>query len=147
MKKYLDVKIKTLHKDAVVPEYKTKGAAGLDLTTIESATIVGGDTVLLKTGLAMAVPEGYEAQVRPRSGMSLKTKVRISNAPGTLDSDYRGEIGVIIDNTGINPISIEKGERVAQLVFNKIETARFKVVDNLDDTERGEGGFGSTGIK
>lgn len=140
----LPIKIKLLNDDAVIPKYQTELAAGVDLHTTESKTIQPNETVLLKTGIAMQIPKGYEGQVRPRSGMSLKTKVRVSNSPGTLDADYRGEVGIILDNIGNETIQINKGDRVAQLVFNQIEVADFELVNDLDETERGDGGFGST---
>ena len=143
----LRVKIKKLHKDAVIPQYQTTGAAGFDFHAIEDMEIATRQTVLVKTGLSMEIPEGYELQVRPRSGMSLKTKMRIANAPGTVDSDYRGEICIIMENMGMLgglPYDIKKGDRIAQGVICPVFQATF-IEDELSDTERGEGGFGSSG--
>ena len=148
------VKVKKLHPDAVVPQYATEGAAGFDLVAIENATVFPGQTVLVKTGLAIEVEKGYEMQVRPRSGTSLKTSLRIANAPGTIDSDYRGEVGIIVTNIAnsadqflglLLPTQIKKGERIAQGVIAPVVKAYFEVVEELSDTNRGEGGFGSTG--
>ena len=144
----IDVKIKKLHPDAIIPTYGTDGAAGFDFYALEDVKIHPGETALIPTGIAMAVPEGYEIQVRPRSGMSLKTSFRVPNAPGTIDSDYRGECCVIGHNLADNKlrnINIKKGDRIAQGVLNKVPQANFQVVEKLDDTERGQGGFGSTG--
>ena len=140
------VKIKKLDERAVVPTYGTEDAAGFDFYAIEDVTINAGETKLIKTGIAMAIPSGYEVQVRPRSGMSLKTSFRVANAPGTIDADYRGECNVIGNNIhAVSPIEIKAGDRVAQGVLNKVPQASFEVVDELDDTARGTGGYGSTG--
>mgnify|MGYP000884084635 CR=1 FL=1 len=141
----IDVKIKKLHPDAIIPTYGSKYAAGFDFYALEDIVILPGETNLVKTGIAMAIPEGYEIQVRPRSGMSLNTSFRVANAPGTIDSDYRGECCVIGNNIGIAPYVITKGSRIAQGVLSKIPQANFQVVEDLNDTERGQGGFGSTG--
>ena len=141
------VKIKKLHQDAVIPQYQTKGAAGFDFHAIEDMEISPRQTVLVKTGLSMEIPEGYELQVRPRSGMSLKTKIRVANAPGTVDSDYRGEICIIMENIGMLasfPYQIKKGDRIAQGVICPVYQAAF-IEEELSETERGEGGFGSSG--
>lgn len=147
----MKIKIKKVHKDAAIPNYATNGSSGFDLHCIEKVVILPGETVLVKTGLIFEVPEGYELQIRPRSGLSLNTPLRISNSPGTIDSDYRGEVCVIIENTsnmhdktGIVKV-IEKGDRIAQGVICPVIRADFDVVESLSDTERGEGGFGSTG--
>ena len=140
------IKIKKLSQDAVIPQYQTTGAAGFDFHAIEDMEIFPRQTVLVKTGLSMEIPEGYELQVRPRSGMSLKTKMRVANSPGTIDSDYRGEICIIMENMGMLgslPYEIKKGDRVAQGVICPVYQATF-IEDELSDTERGEGGFGST---
>lgn len=147
------VKIKKLHQDAVVPKYGTPGAAGFDLVAIENVHLQPGETKLVRTGLAIAIPAGYEMQVRPRSGLSLKTALRIANAPGTVDSDFRGEVCVIAHNSA-QPygdqgsdliITIEKGDRIAQGVICPVVQVGFDVVDELDETQRGAGGYGSTG--
>ena len=123
----MKVKIKKLHPDAVIPRYATVGSSGFDLVAIEDVVFEDGETRLVKTGLSFAVPEGYELQIRPRSGVSLKTYLRVANAPGTVDSDFRGEVCVIITNIpgymkpGYGEISIKKGDRIAQGVIQKVE--------------------------
>jgi dUTP pyrophosphatase len=142
----INIPTKKLHEDAVVPTYGTDGAAGFDFYALEEVTLLPGQTQLIKTGLAMAIPQGYEIQVRPRSGMSLKTSFRIANAPGTIDSDYRGECCVIgTNNSEYEHITIKKGDRIAQGVLSRVPQANFQVVEDLDDTDRGSGGYGSTG--
>lgn len=140
----MKVKVKKLHPDAVVPKYATPGASGFDFVAIEDMILHSGETKLVRTGLAIAVDQGYEIQVRPRSGLSLKTGLRVANAPGTVDSDYRGEVCVIIQSTG-GVHEIKKGDRIAQGVVCPILQVEFDEVDDLDDTQRGVGGFGSTG--
>jgi dUTP pyrophosphatase len=132
-----------------LPKYETKLSAGVDLRAhlSEAITIAPLERKLVKTGLFMAIPEGYEAQVRPRSGLALKKGITVLNAPGTIDADYRGEIGVILVNLSNEPFEVENGERIAQLVVAKCEQANFVEVNELDETKRGEGGFGSTGVK
>ena len=112
---------------------------------IESITINPGGRALIPTGLRVAIPEGYEIQVRPRSGLALKNGITLLNTPGTIDADYRGDIGVIVINHGTEPFTIMAGDRIGQIVLNKVERIEWKEVDNLSDTIRGEGGFGSTG--
>ncbi|MDX5405310.1 MAG: dUTP diphosphatase [Bacteroidota bacterium] len=130
-----------------LPQYTTLGAAGLDLrANLDSPIILEvGQRVLVKTGLFISVPQGYEAQVRPRSGLAYKHGVTVLNTPGTIDSDYRGEIGVILINHGQEAFEIKDGERVAQLVIAKHETIEWSPVETLEESERGSGGFGSTG--
>ncbi len=128
-----------------VPEYETPGAAGADLRSAHEYCIPPGCTMLVRTGLRIAVPPGYEAQVRPRSGLALRNGITVLNSPGTIDSDYRGEIGVILYNAGTEAFCIIPCDRIAQLVFAPVVQARFVKVETLSDTERGEGGFGSTG--
>ena len=140
-----DVKVKKLSEDAVVPQYATCGSAGFDFVSSEDIIVLPKQTILVKTGLAFEIPIGYEIQVRPRSGLSLKTKIRVSNSPGTVDSDYRGQVCVIIDNLGDEAFEIKKGDRVAQGVLCPVFQANFQVVGELSDTNRGSGGFGSTG--
>lgn len=140
-----NLKIKKLTEDAIVPEYKTVGAAGMDVCSIEEIELQPMQFKIVKTGLAMAIPNGYEVQVRPRSGMACKHGITVINTPGTIDEDYRGEVGVGLINLSQNPFTIEKGMRIAQLVVNKIEQPQIEVVEELDETERGQGGFGSTG--
>ena len=131
------------------PEYATSQSAGLDLRAnlIESITLKPLARALVKTGLFIELPEGYEAQVRPRSGLAYKKGITVLNSPGTIDADYRGEIGVILVNLSEEEFVIENGERVAQLVIAKHEQAQWVEVENLDETDRGAGGFGSTGVK
>lgn len=142
----IPIKVKKLHPDAVIPKYQTDGSAGFDLHAVEDVVIGTDGTELVRTGLAFEIPQGYEMQIRPRSGLSLKTKLRIANAPGTIDSDYRGEVGIVVDNTTVVPHLIRKGDRIAQGVIQAVSRAAFQEVDKLTDTQRGDGGFGSTGV-
>lgn len=130
-----------------LPTYATEQAAGMDLTAaIEEAIEIGpGDRMLIPTGLSIALPEGYEAQIRPRSGLALKHGITVLNSPGTIDADYRGEIGVILANMSKQEFTVERGMRVAQMVIAKHETVQWEVVEELDESDRGAGGFGSTG--
>ena len=128
-----------------MPDYATPGAAGMDLRTIEDVSIEPMERKLVRTGLRIAIPEGYEAQVRPRSGLALKHGLGLVNSPGTIDCDYRGEIGVIMINWGENVVKLSVGDRIGQLVFCPVTKASFVVHETLEDTTRGEGGFGSTG--
>lgn len=132
-----------------LPAYATAGAAGLDLQAAiaDPVILAPGERRVIPTGLTIAVPTGYEAQVRPRSGLALKQGLSIPNAPGTIDSDYRGEVGVILINLGQAPVTIERGMRIAQLVLAKVEQLAWESVTSLDETARGTGGFGSTGVK
>ncbi|MCI6479496.1 MAG: dUTP diphosphatase [Candidatus Treponema excrementipullorum] len=133
---------------AVLPSYQTKGAAGADICAcIESDVVIGvGERVMVPTGLFFEIPQGYEVQVRPRSGLAVKNGVTCLNTPGTIDSDYRGEIKVILINLGQKPFTVKNGDRIAQIVVSPVEQASFCKVDVLSSTERGEGGFGSTGV-
>lgn len=135
-----------LGEGATLPRYQTAGSAGMDVCSAEAFTLQPLERRLVKTGLRIAVPEGYEAQVRPRSGLALRHGIAMVNAPGTIDSDYRGEIGLILVNLGQDAVSFNVGERVGQLVICPIARAELRVVENLDETERGQGGFGSTGV-
>jgi dUTP pyrophosphatase len=130
-----------------LPAYATSGSAGCDLRAAvgEPATILPGERALVPTGIAIAVPEGYEGQVRMRSGLALKQGLILPNAPGTIDSDYRGEIRVIVANIGREPVTISRGDRIAQLVLAPVARARLERVRELPESERGPGGFGSTG--
>lgn len=130
-----------------LPAYATQGSAGVDLRASEPCVIPPGGRALVPTGLRIALPEGYEAQVRPRSGLALKHGVTLLNSPGTIDSDYRGEIGVILINLGQEPFSIQPGDRIAQMVFAPVTRGVWDEVETLDETERGAGGFGSTGLE
>ncbi len=139
------------HRHAVgldLPAYATSSSAGMDLTAaIEEAFEIGpGERVLIPTGISISLPEGYEAQVRPRSGMAIKYGITILNSPGTIDADYRGEIKVILINHGQDAFTIERGMRIAQIVIARHEKVNWRVVEALDDTERNSGGFGSTGF-
>jgi dUTP pyrophosphatase len=128
-----------------LPAYATEGAAGMDVLAAEEVTLAPGARHAVATGVALAIPPGYEIQVRPRSGLALKHGVTVPNTPGTIDSDYRGELKVIMINLGTEPFAIRRGDRVAQLVLAPVVQASFLEVDELDETVRGEGGFGSTG--
>ena len=130
-----------------LPEYATAQSAGLDLRAhlTEPLLLQPGERALIPTGLRMALPPGWEAQVRPRSGLALKQGITVLNSPGTIDADYRGPVGVILINHGADPFSVEPGERIAQLVFARFEQAVWQPVKELDQTERAEGGFGHSG--
>ncbi|WP_422388004.1 dUTP diphosphatase [Brevibacillus borstelensis] len=170
----LPVKVKRMHPDAVIPQYATAGAAGFDLVAVEDVVIAPGETVKVRTGLAFELPPGYELQIRPRSGVSAKTKLRVANAPGTVDADFRGEVCVLIENTEEDDDSqdpwtnylrtvngseisdddqypfgsyiVRKYDRIAQGIIAEVPRASFIVTDELTETERGEGSFGSTGV-
>lgn len=129
-----------------VPAYATTGAAGMDVVAAEDLDLAPGARHAVATGFAMAIPEGYEVQVRPRSGLALKHGITCLNTPGTIDSDYRGEVKVILANLGDAPFPIRRGDRIAQIVPAPVQKAVFVAVDSLDDTARGAGGFGSTGV-
>ena len=128
-----------------LPAYASAGAAGLDVVAAEALTLAPGARAAVATGFALAIPEGFEVQVRPRSGLALKHGVTCLNTPGTIDADYRGEVKVILANLSSEPFEIRRGERIAQLVPAAVQKARFTEVESLDETERGAGGFGSTG--
>ena len=128
-----------------LPSYATGGAAGLDVVAAESLTLAPGARHAVATGFAIAIPEGYEVQVRPRSGLALKHGITCLNTPGTIDSDYRGEVKVILANLGAEPFAVVRGERIAQLVPAPVLKASFHQVEQLAETGRGSGGFGSTG--
>ncbi len=128
-----------------LPAYASAGAAGMDVVAAESLTLAPGARAAVATGFALAIPEGWEVQVRPRSGLALRHGVTCLNTPGTIDSDYRGEVKVILANLGAEPFAVARGERIAQLVPAPVTHAEFAEVESLDDTARGAGGFGSTG--
>ncbi len=142
------VKVKKLHPNAIVPAYMTEHAAGMDLCTVieKPAVLEPGERALLPTGLAMEIPPGYEGQVRPRSGLALKKGVALVNSPGTIDADYRGEIGIIMINHGTEPIEIMPGDRIAQMIIAPVTRAALVEVDDLHETARNAGGFGHTGV-
>ncbi len=145
----LIIKIKRLRSASSnpLPTYMTSNAAGMDLYADLSfdLTLIPGERALIPTGIAIAVPEGYEAQIRPRSGLALKHGISLVNSPGTIDPDYRGEIGIIVINHGTEPFKIKNGDRIAQMVFAKFARAIFAEADELDETNRNCGGFGHTG--
>lgn len=128
-----------------LPAYATAHAAGMDVVAAETLTLVPGQRHAVATGFAIAIPEGHEVQVRPRSGLALKHGITCLNTPGTIDADYRGEVKIILANLGSEPFEVVRGERIAQLVPAKVQHAAFAEVAELDDTARGAGGFGSTG--
>jgi dUTP pyrophosphatase len=128
-----------------LPSYQTVGAAGMDVRAAESLTLSSGDTQLIATGFSMALPHGYEAQLRPRSGLALKHGITLLNSPATIDADYRGEVKVILTNLGKAPFEIARGDRIAQMVIARAEQVEIEIVTELDETVRGAGGFGHTG--
>ncbi|MCB9597195.1 MAG: dUTP diphosphatase [Sandaracinaceae bacterium] len=142
------LRVERLREDARVPAYATEGAAGLDLAAALDAplTLAPGARIAVPTGLAIQLPPGTEGQVRPRSGLAARHGVTVLNAPGTIDEDYRGEVRVLLVNLGEEPFVIEPGFRIAQLVVAPITRVRCEIVDRLEDTLRGDGGFGSTGL-
>ena len=135
-------------RDISIPRYMSPGSSGLDLpAAIENElTLSLGEIRLIPTGLALAIPSGFEGQIRPRSGLALKHGISLINTPGTIDSDYRGEIGLAVINLGQKPYTIRRGDRLAQLVINKIYQADIQLVEDLDPTDRADGGFGHSGI-
>jgi dUTP pyrophosphatase len=143
----IDIRLKRLpHGEGLpLPSYASAGAAGLDVVAAESLTLAPGARHAVPTGFAIAIPEGFEVQVRPRSGLALKHGITCLNTPGTIDSDYRGEVKVILANLAAEPFEVVRGERIAQLVPAPVLRAAFEEVEALDDTARGGGGFGSTG--
>ncbi len=144
----MNIKVKCLDAGAVIPRYAKPGDAGFDLVSVDFVWLKPGESAVVSTGLAFEIPEGYEMQIRPRSGLSAKTKLRVSNAPGTIDSGYRGEIKVLIDNISTeDSFTIGVGDRIAQGVIAPVFHASFTEVDELSETERGDKGFGSTGVR
>jgi len=141
------MKIQRLNKDIPLPDYATDNASGMDLVAAESCRLEPYGRALVPTGIAIAVPPGYEAQVRPRSGMAIKRGITVLNTPGTIDADYRGEVKVILLNTLGEHQAITRGDRIAQLVIAPVVRPAIVEVESLDDTRRGAGGFGSTGWK
>lgn len=138
----------SLAEGARLPEYATPGSSGVDLCAVleEPVTLLPLDRSMIPTGIHVTIPEGYEAEIRPRSGLALKHGVSLVNTPGTIDADYRGEIKVLLINLGKEPFTVSHGDRIAQMVFRNVARARFRTVDMLPASERGTGGFGSTGI-
>ena len=141
--------IKRLSKEVPLPKYETSGSSGMDLAANINANIEisPGKTAIVPTGLALSIPKGFEVQIRPRSGLAANQKISVLNTPGTIDADYRGEIKVILINLGQESFKVEKGLRIAQMVVCPVVQAQLKEVDDLSETERGKGGFGSTGTK
>lgn len=140
----INIKIKC--QEDLMPIYATKSSAGADLKSSEDGEIKPSEIKLIKTGVFLEIPDGYEAQIRPRSGLALKYGVTMVNSPGTIDSDYRGEIGIIMINHGKETFSYKRGDRIAQIVFAKVTQCNFINSENLSVTERGTGGFGHTGV-
>ena len=137
----------THNQDLPLPSRRTSGSAGFDLASAEPDFVLApGERRLVRTGLALEIPPGIEGQVRPRSGLALRHGLTMPNAPGTIDSDYRGEVGVILQNSGTEPVTIVRGDRIAQLVFARYETPALEDVEVLEASTRGAGGFGSTGV-
>lgn len=141
------IKVKRLTKDAILPKYAHPGDAGLDLYAAEDKLLKPMERAMIPTGIKIAVPNGYEAQIRPRSGLAVNHGISVVNTPGTIDSGYRGEVMVLAINLSNKEYKIEEGTKIAQMIINKVEQAEFEEVDELDDTTRGEGGMGSTGMK
>ena len=144
-----EVLIKRLSKNIELPKYETNGSSGMDLSAnIEKQIkIEPGKTSMIPTGISVSIPKNFEIQIRSRSGLAAKSQISVLNSPGTIDADYRGELKVILINLGNKTFVVESGARIAQMVLCPIVKAKFKEVDNLDDTDRGASGFGSTGIK
>jgi dUTP pyrophosphatase len=145
----VDIEVKRLpHGEGLpLPAYATSGAAGMDVVSAEDVILPSMGRHAVATGLALAIPEGYEVQVRPRSGLALKHGISLPNTPGTIDSDYRGELKIILINLGAEAFEIRRGDRVAQLVVAPVQIGRMVEVAELDETARGAGGFGSTGVR
>ena len=139
------IEFKALHPDAVRPKIKTVGASGADVSSVERVDLAPGEFRTVSLGFSVAIPQGYEIQVRPRSGLAAKRGVTVLNAPGTVDSDYRGEVKVVLINHGHRTFSVNPGDRVAQIVLAKVSQAHYEEVADLNVTTRGAGGFGSTG--
>ncbi|MEM4408952.1 MAG: dUTP diphosphatase [Candidatus Caldarchaeum sp.] len=142
----LSIKIQVEDQECL-PAYATAHSSGMDLKAFEDCCLAPGERRAIRTGIRLAIPEGYEAQVRPRSGLALQKGLSIPNAPGTIDSDYRGEIKVIVINLGTEPVTIKKGERIAQMVICPVVRAQWDIVQELPQSERADGGFGSTGTR
>ena len=145
----IEILIKRLSKEVSLPKYETSGSSGMDLAANidDKITIDSGKTVIIPTGLSLSIPKGFEVQIRPRSGLAAEQKITVLNTPGTIDADYRGEIKVILINLGKDSFIVERGLRIAQMVVCPVVQAQLKEVNDLSETERGKGGFGSTGTK
>lgn len=142
----MKLKIKKIDQNSVIPKYQTAGAAGFDLHSVEEKVIAPKEWKLIRSGLAFEIPFGYELQIRPRSGLALKNGISVLNSPGTIDSDYRGEVGVILVNHSESEFRVCVGDRIAQGVIARVDQVKFEEVDELSSTPRGDGGFGSSGI-
>ena len=144
-----EILIKRLSKEVALPRYETDGSSGLDLAACinKNIEIKPGKSEIIPTGIAVSIPKNFEIQIRPRSGLAAKNLISVLNTPGTIDSDYRGELKVILINHGDKSFFVEKGLRIAQMVLCPVIKAKLKEVENLEDTKRGSGGFGSTGVK
>ena len=145
----IKILVKRLSKEVSLPKYETTGSSGMDLSANidTNISIDPGKTAIIPTGLAISIPKGFEVQIRPRSGLAAKQKITVLNTPGTIDADYRGEIKVILINLSENSFIVERGLRIAQMVVCPVVQAQLKEVNDLSETERGKGGFGSTGTK
>jgi len=144
-----EILIKRLSKNIILPKYETSGSSGLDLSANikTSVKIEPGETTIIPTGISVSIPKNFEIQIRPRSGLAAKNQITVLNTPGTIDADYRGEIKVILINLSKETFVVENGARIAQMVMCPVIKAKLKEVDDLSKTERGKGGFGSTGTK
>ena len=144
-----EVLIKRLSKNIELPKYETNGSSGMDLSANneKQIKIEPGKTSIIPTGISVSIPKNFEIQIRSRSGLAAKSQISVLNSPGTIDADYRGELKVILINLSNNTFVVERGSRIAQMVLCPVVKAKFKEVDSLDDTDRGAGGFGSTGLK
>ena len=142
----MTVKFRKIDQAAILPSYAHPGDAGMDVRSVEELVVEPGGRKLVRTGLVMLLPPGYEAQVRPRSGLALKNGVTVLNTPGTIDEGYRGEVGVILANLGAEPFRVEKGAKIAQIVIAPCTRAEIVETAEIDETARGTGGFGSTGV-
>ena len=142
----MTLRFKRIHPDAILPSYAHPSDAGMDVRSVADLTIAPGKRALVPTGLVMRLPPTYEAQVRPRSGLALKSGVTVLNSPGTIDSGYRGEVGVILANFGESDFQVKKGDKIAQIVIAPVTQPTIEETDVIDETDRGAGGFGSTGV-
>lgn len=142
----INIKIHKLREDVIIPKYAYDSDAGMDVYSTKNCLLLPKHRVLVGTGLRIEIPKGYEMQIRPKSGLALRDGITVLNTPGTIDSSYRGEVGIVLINHSSKQYRIEKNQKIAQIVFNKIEKAKLIVTKELSETKRGEGGFGSTGL-
>ena len=143
----MKIRIQKTSEDAVMPKYAHDDDSGMDVYSTKEIILQSMARTLMPLGFKMAVPKGYEAQIRPKSGLALKQGISVANAPGTIDAGYRGDMGVILINYSKEPVKIEKSQKIAQMVIQKVEKAEIEITETLDKTKRGSGGFGSTGLK